>query len=133
MDTILLYLHSWVRWVVVIVMIAALFYAIYGLTARRDFDKNANLLTRIFGMLFGLQWLLGLILFVLQGQFEVATRIEHAVTMTGALIVAHLYIPFKKRSAITRYGVMIAILLVVSILVYVGVARVGMGWNPRFP
>jgi hypothetical protein len=133
MDTLILTLHSWVRWLVVIVTAAAFVYALYGLATRREYDKNATLIMRIFSSLIGVQWLLGLILFVMRGQFSNPSYIEHATTMTGVVIIAHLYLPFKKRPSMTRYGIMLAVVVVVSVLVFVGVARLPQGWMPTVP
>lgn len=129
METGLLHLHSFIRWVVVLVMVAGLGYAIYGIAGGHAFNKTAERLTRAFGITLGIQWIVGILVLLVMGRFDVPYRWEHAVTMTGALIVAHLYIPFKQRSAATRYGIMVAIILAVALLVYIGVARLPQGWR----
>jgi cytochrome c-type biogenesis protein CcmH/NrfG len=119
--------HSGLRWLVVLITVVALAWLIIGLVSKRPYDKNTHRVMVTFSSLIGVQWLLGIILFLVLG-LDVGFRWEHAVTMTLALIAAHLYMPFKRREDQRRYIAGIVVILVTLALVYVGVARLPQGW-----
>jgi hypothetical protein len=119
--------HSGVRWLVVLATVVAIIAILIGLLQRRDFQTFARRWMTIFSSLVGLQWLLGVILIVALGVYT-STQWEHAATMTIALIVAHLYLAFRRRDDQTRYVASLAVIIVTVIIVFVGVARLPQGW-----
>jgi hypothetical protein len=48
--------------------------------------------------------------------------------MTVALVVAHLYLAFRRRDDQTRYVASLVVIIVTAIIVFVGVARLPQGW-----
>lgn len=129
MDNMLFYAHSGVRWLVVLLTVLALVWLIYGMATRKPFDKRTQTLISVWAGFIGLQWILGILLFLVLGGFDLGYRWEHALIMTLALAAAHAYVPLKKRADNVRYqGVTISI-MVVLVLVFVGVARLPQGWT----
>lgn len=130
MTPILYYAHSGVRWLVVAVTVLALAWLLLGLLQRRPYAQTTHRLMTAFSSLVGLQWLLGLLLFlvyalpILQGYHWL-----HLIIMTLALVAAHMYIPFKKRDDMLRYRMGIAIIVITLLLVIVGVLVLPQGWS----
>lgn len=126
-----LMLHSLVRWAIVLVTVVALvrFALVWlrGLPEQR-YDK---ILLSAFSGLVDLQVLLGLIYLIWSGTTGAgfpSYRIEHAVIMIIAAVVAHLPRRWKNAPAATRARNNMIAILVVLVLVYVGVARLPLGW-----
>lgn len=119
-------LHSWNRWLLVIVAIAAIVYFAYGLLQKRSWDKNANLLMRVFPILVDIQWALGL-LFFLQTWAQQGGMVrhgwEHAFTMTIAVVVAHLSAMWKRKELpdSVRYRNNLLVVIGVLVIVFVGI------------
>lgn len=129
MDNFLFYAHSGLRWLVMLMTIVALVYLSVRVWRRLPFDKMTHRVVVIWSGLFGLQWIAGLLLFVVLGGFDLAHRWEHTVTMTIALAVAHAYVPLKRRADTVRYYGVLASIAIVLLLVIVGVARLPQGWT----
>lgn len=128
MENFVFELHSGVRWLVVLVTIIAFGWLLWGMLQSRPYDRSMHRVVAIWAGLVGLQWLIGIVLFLVLGQFDVRYRWEHAFVMTLALAAAHAYVPLKKRDATMRYRGGLASILVVLVLVYVGVALLPQGW-----
>ncbi|MFO7320526.1 MAG: hypothetical protein DIU68_002250 [Chloroflexota bacterium] len=122
------HLHAWVRWAVVVLAVLALVKFIAGLVQGSAYDALANRLIRLFGMALGLQWLIGLIFFVVLGQFNVGYRWEHAITMTIAVAVVEMLTRRKSAADNVRYRNGVIAILVALVLIYIGVARLPQGW-----
>ena len=127
LNNILFQAHSGIRWLVVLVTVVALVVVIVGWLQKRDFESFARRFMTVFSSLVGLQWLAGIILIIVMGTYT-SYQIEHAVTMTLAVVAAHMYLPFKRRPDSTRYVVSLIVILVTLAIVYVGVARLPQGW-----
>ncbi len=122
--TILLTLHSILRWVIVLVALAILFKFGLALIQKQPYDRVARGLTAAFGGLMDTQFLLGTAFFVwsglaIQGGFTLRHRWEHLAVMLVAVTVAHLPEMWKQRDDQTRYrnglvAVLVSILLVVA-------------------
>jgi heme A synthase len=119
-------LHSWNRWLLVIVVIAALVYFAWGLLQKRSWDKNADLLMRVLPILVDIQWLLGLLFFLQtwaqQGGMS-RHGWEHAFWMTLTLVVAHVPMAWRKRDLpdSIRYRNNLLVVIGVVVLVLVGI------------
>jgi hypothetical protein len=106
MYSLALILHSWLRWVVLALLVAATLRAIGGRRARRAWtagDRRANMLATVS---LDVQMLLGLLLYWFLSPFTTEAfndfgaamrtpglrywAVEHVTVMVGALIVAHL-------------------------------------------
>lgn len=105
MYSVVLYLHSYVRWVVVFAALAAVGLAVSGLLSRRGWGSRDEQVGRLFTSSLDAQVLLGLILYVVspltQALFsnpaasmrDPALRffsVEHVVGMIIALALAHV-------------------------------------------
>jgi hypothetical protein len=123
------HLHSAVRWLVVLITVVLLVKLLVGLVGNQPFDGLANGLTRAFSIGIGVQWLIGIILFVVFGSFSVRYRWEHAVIMTVAVALAGMTARWKNAPDSQRYRMTLLIVVVVLVLVYVGVALLPQGWR----
>jgi hypothetical protein len=126
----LLSLHSIVRWLIVVVGVVALVKFALGLAQKSAFGKMDRGLSSGFSGLMDLQVTLGLLYFLITGfggmRFP-PYRIEHAVTMFIAAVVAHAPSMFKK--AANKYAVALGAVVGALLLVYIGVARLPGGWS----
>ena len=84
----LFYAHSGFRYVVFLVGVIALLYAIFGLVTRRPLDKTMRILGAAFAGCFDLQILLGLAL-IFTGSFSGMVA-GHIMVMIFGAVVAHL-------------------------------------------
>ncbi len=128
MMTGLLHLHSAVRWVVVLIAVALLVKLVIGVATKAPFDTQTARLLRAFTIGFSIQWFLGLVLIAVAG-FNVPYRIEHAVTMTIALVFAHMTAMFKRAPDSRRTLMTLIFVVIALVLVYVGIARLPLGWR----
>jgi hypothetical protein len=128
--TVLLTIHSVVRWLATLVAIALVVRLVLGLVKKQPFDKTATALTGAFGGLMDTQMLLGILFFVLDGLGKTGFppyRWEHAVTMFLAVIFAHLPAMWKKQTdAIRTRNTLIAVGISL-LLVFIGIGPLG-GW-----
>ncbi|MBE2183099.1 MAG: hypothetical protein IAE89_06720 [Anaerolineae bacterium] len=122
------YAHSGFRWIVMLAAVVALVYMIYGLVTRRAYDRRAGLVMTIFVRCIEIQWLLGLILIVLKaialGGFLPAWW-GHLILMTVAVVVAHMYMGFKRRPDNIRYVIGLVAIIAVLVLIILGVMALG--------
>jgi hypothetical protein len=124
--SILLTIHSYLRWLIVIVaIIAAVKFALGWLRggAFKGMDRG---LTSGFSGLIDLQVTLGLIYLIWNGlavEGFPMFRIEHAVTMIIAAVVAHLPARWKNADDKTRFRNSLFIVLDVLIIIFIGVVR----------
>lgn len=121
--------HSGVRWLVLLMTIVAFGYLVYGLFQKRPYDRTMHRVMTIWSSLVGAQWVLGILLFIVLGGFDLRYRWEHAAIMTVVLIVAHGHIPLKKRDDNLRYRGGLAAVVLAMVLVYAGVALLPQGWT----
>jgi hypothetical protein len=127
---ILLVIHSILRWVIVVVGLAAMLNSLVGWGRNSAFGKIDRGLTSAFSGLMDLQVTLGLLYFLITGFGGAgfpAFRIEHMATMLVAAVVAHTPGMFKK--APNRHAVAFAAVLGAMILVVIGVALLPGGWS----
>ncbi|GAB4482827.1 MAG: hypothetical protein OHK0031_05660 [Anaerolineales bacterium] len=125
--TILLTLHSIVRWLTILTAAAALIKLTLGLTQKQAFDKLASGLTGAFSGLMDTQLLLGGFFFLLSGAaipggFSLRYRWEHLSLMLVAVILAHLPAMWKKQADNLRYRNTLFAVLGALILVALGVS-----------
>ena len=89
MNDILMWAHSLIRWLVVVLTVVALVVLVLRLARRGTYDALAERVMRFFSMSVAIQWVVGLIYFVALGAFNIGYRWEHMVTMPLALVAAH--------------------------------------------
>lgn len=127
-----LMLHSIVRWLIVIVTVVALVRFALVLFANQTEQRYDKILLSAFSGLVDLQVLLGLIYLIWSGTSGVGFprhRIEHAVIMIIAAVLAHLPRRWRDAPLKTRARNNILIIAAVLVLVYIGVARLPLGWS----
>jgi hypothetical protein len=124
---VVLMVHSIVRWLVVLVGVIAAVRAVLVMTGRPGNKMDRGLMSGFTGLM-DLNVLLGLILIIGLGEWELV-QIEHAVTNTIAVVVAHVFVARakkiedpKRKAQFHLLGVVVSLAIIV-----VGVALVG-GW-----
>ncbi len=105
MYDLLLTLHSWVRWVVVVAAVLAFGQALRGWLGRRDWTQMDDRLGLFFTISLDVQLLIGLILYVVSPLIEAAMQdfgaamsasgmrffaVEHVLMMVIAVVLAHV-------------------------------------------
>jgi hypothetical protein len=123
-------LHSIVRWVIVIVALAAIVrFALVWAGKAQGSNMDRGLMYGFSGLL-DLQVLLGLIYLVwngLSGAGFPLFRLEHALIMIVAVVIAHLSMRWKNAEAPIRARNNLFAIVASSVLIFIGVAIVG-GW-----
>jgi uncharacterized membrane protein YphA (DoxX/SURF4 family) len=117
---IVLMIHSLLRWLILIVALAAIVKHVIGLVQSQPYDKVSSVLMAVFSGMMDLQMLLGII-FITTGLTPMY-RIEHAVTMILAVVAAHLPAAWKKKEDRIRYRNGLLALVGVIILIVLGIA-----------
>jgi hypothetical protein len=125
-----LYLHSGIRYLVLLAAVASLAYLLFGLATRRDFDKLAGALTGAFVGLLDLQVLVGVLLYLLAPSRP--ALMGHAIMMLAAVTVGHVATIMNKRREQKSYGVAfggvaVSLLLIVGGIMAIGRPLIGSG------
>jgi hypothetical protein len=114
-------LHVIGRWVVTIMTVVAFLRLLWGMKQNKPVDQQTQKLVTIWGISVDTQWALGILLFVVLGDFELRYRWLHAIVMTLAVVVAHTSAMLKKREDKLRYQAGLVSMIVVMVLVFIGV------------
>jgi hypothetical protein len=131
MLSILLGTHSLVRWIIVAVsLIALVWFVLVWLRGMRNERAYRGLMAAFSGLI-DLQVLLGVI-YILWSGFAGAGfpryRLEHAVTMIVAAVVAHQSMRWRNANAPIRARNNAALIALVLVLVFIGVSLLPQGW-----
>jgi uncharacterized membrane protein YphA (DoxX/SURF4 family) len=124
---ILLMIHSINRWLIVLVALAAIVKFALGWQQRQTFTSQDRALASAFAGLMDLQFLLGVILLFGLGMND-RFRMEHAVTMLFAVIVAHLPAMWRSAPDDLRFRNTLFAIVGSLLLIIAGVARLQQGW-----
>ncbi|MEP7288514.1 MAG: hypothetical protein ABI947_22405 [Chloroflexota bacterium] len=129
--SVILEIHSLVRWIIVAVsLIALIWFALVWLRGLRNEKADRGLMAAFSGLI-DLQVAIGLI-YILWSGFAGAGfpryRIEHAVTMIIAAVVAHLSMRWRKADAQIRARNNVALIVGVLVIVFIGVSLLPQGW-----
>lgn len=129
MSNMIFYTHSGWRYIVIVVLVVAVAMMLIGWLGKRRWgvwDQRIGMITPI---VIDIQWLLGLILWIIIGLPMAGHFMEHIVTMTLALIAAHIGWSRTKRATDdgVKFRTAAITYIVAGILVGLGVARVT-GW-----
>lgn len=133
----LLFVHSWVRWLVVVLGAATAVRAVAGWARGRGWSRTDERVSRLFVATFDLQVLVGLVLYlfaspITTGAFQVPAAImanttlrfwvvEHPFAMITALTLAHLGrvkvrrasdAPARHRLAAAFFGLAVLVVLI---------------------
>ena len=124
MDT-LLAIHSFVRWIIILVAVVTIIKFAIGWAANSLFKAVDRGLASGFSGLMDLQVLLGLIYLIWNGiaaEGFPAFRIEHGITMIIAAAVAHLPSRFKNLNDKLRFQYSLFAVIGSLILVGIGIS-----------
>lgn len=129
--SIVLDIHSLVRWIIVVVSLAALvWFALVWLRGMHNEKADRGLMSAFSGLI-DLEILIGII-YILWSGFTGAGfplyRIEHAVTMIIAAFVAHLSMLWRKSDEKTRARNNVLLILGVMVIVFIGISFLPQGW-----
>lgn len=88
----LLTIHSWWRWVVLVVAAITVIKMLYGWLARRDWASLDDQLGMIFTITIDIEVLLGLLVWIASQAWGrgMAAAFEHPLTMLLAVVLAHV-------------------------------------------
>ncbi len=128
---ILLVLHSYLRWLIVLVAVVAMIKFALGWLRGGEFKSMDRGLSSGLSGLLDLQVTLGLIFMLWTGLAGVGfpmVRIEHAITMILAAVVAHLPARWKNAADKVRFRNSLFCILAALLLIYAGVMRLPGGW-----
>jgi hypothetical protein len=128
----LLSIHSHLRWLILIVALIAVIKFAIGWRRGSVFKGMDRGLASGFSGLMDLQATLGLVFLTwngLAGAGFPMYRIEHAITMIVAAVVAHLHAMWKTADDKKRFRNTLFIVLDTLIIVFIGVARLPKGWG----
>lgn len=123
--------HSIIRWVIVVVGLAAVIKSLSGWARKSEHGRVDRGLSAGFSGLMDIQMVLGLIYFTVTGFGGVgfpAYRIEHTTTMLIAALVAHAPGILKNRTT-NKFAVAFWAVTGALILVVIGVYRLPGGWT----
>lgn len=124
----LLTIHGEIRWLVALVAVIAIIKFAYGWLTTAEYKGMDRGLMAAFTGLLDLNLLLGLILLISLGT-GVAARIEHAVTMVIALVIAHSSSLWRRsNNPTTIFRNNLLVIIVAIIVVFVGVVRLRGAW-----
>lgn len=126
----LLEIHSFLRWIIVIVGFIAIVKFLIGWARKSEFDRMDRGLSAGFSGLIDLQVTIGLLYFLITGFGGMGFplyRIEHAVIMLVAAGTAHS--PSMLKKVTNRYAVAFSALVVTMVLIGIGVALLPGGWS----
>ena len=130
--TFLLDLHSALRWVLVVVAVAAAFRFLVGWRRKAAYGGPDRALSSTFSGLMDLQLLMGIIFLVwngLAGAGFPLYRIEHGVMMLLAAITAHLPMRWRAAPAPVRFRNSLFAVVGALLLVILGVFILPGGWT----
>ncbi|MCA9904827.1 MAG: hypothetical protein KC547_13315 [Anaerolineae bacterium] len=134
------FLHSWLRWIFVAVAVVALVYFLIQMIQQKPWAKQGQTLLTIFSSTLSLQWLLGLILFLLYqvpAGFTIRHQWEHLVPQTVALALAHLHFRWRRQempdAARWRNGLLLIVVVLVVIVIGIMVLPSNLQWRFYLP
>ena len=128
--TIVLTIHSLIRWIIMLVALALIVRLSIGLVKKQPFDKIAAGLTSAFAGLMDTQMLLGGLFFLVSGFGGMGFptyRWEHAIVMLLAIVTAHLPRVWKKAEDGVRTRHTLLAVVISLLLVFLGIMPIG-GW-----
>lgn len=129
MERMLFYTHSGLRYIVILVVVLTLIKLLTGLVGNGRWGKLDQVLGAATPIVFDIQLLLGIILWIVQQRWNGALPLaswEHPVTMILAIAVAHVTWSRTKKSSedMAKFRTAFVGFLVAGLLMGLGVARI---------
>lgn len=130
-------LHSWTRWIFLVVAVIALVMFILGLIQKRPWNTRAMSLLNAYGSVLSLQWLFGLGLLISWGSiigFNQRHFWEHLTVQTIAMFVANAHHGWRRRELpdATRWRNGLIAIVVSLALIIVGITLLPVDIQWRF-
>lgn len=129
--SILLMIHSLVRWLIILVALVALVKYAIGWLGKGSFQKFDRILGSSFSGLMDLQATLGLIFLLWNGLVDGAGfpryRLEHMGVMIVAVALGHMQARWKNSTDTIRFRNTFFLILGILILIFVGIASLPNG------
>lgn len=125
------FLHSWGRWLLILVALVAVTKLIIGLAQQRRYDQVSQILMGTFSGLVGLEFLLGVILLISSGISFAQTRLAHIVPMVVAVALLRLQSRWTTAPAATRYRNNLFLIFGVLGVIIAGITLLPAGINWR--
>jgi hypothetical protein len=116
--------HSYFRWVVVLVGLVMIVKYAIGWLQQGKFSSLDDQLSKIFPILMDIQVTIGVILLVWTGSAGAGfprQRLEHAFTLILAAVVAHMLKRWESSPAPNRFRNRLLVVLATFVLVFLGV------------
>jgi len=113
-------LHSYFRWVVLLIGVAAIVISLLAASGNRPWDTAAERLAFFFTLAMDIQFLIGVVVWVSEAKWagDVVLGWLHPLAMLGAVALAHIGRARADRSTLTRdKGRQAALFFVVSFVV----------------
>ncbi len=117
------YTHSGVRYLVLLVAIAAVVYLLVGMFRGGPFDKLAKILTGAYVGLLDVQVLIGIVLYLLVPSSP--RSLGHVVMMLAAVSIGHVANIVNKRRDEPSWGVALGGVALSLILIVGGIMAIG--------
>lgn len=132
--SVLLDIHSILRWVIVVLAVVLLVKFLVGWLQKSSFERVDVILGRAFSGLMDLQATTGLIFLIATGVGANGVgfpryRLEHSFAMILAAVAAHFIGRWKDASGAIRFRNSFLVVVVTLVLVYAGVAILPGGWT----
>jgi dolichol kinase len=121
-EEIVRWLHSWTRWLFLLIALAAIVYFVLGVVQKRAWVKQAQTALTVFSSSIGVQWVIGIVLFALlwaERGGVARQHWEHTFAQTVALGVAHLHFRWRKQDMPDANRWRNGLLLMVGVLVII--------------
>ncbi len=121
--------HSGWRYLVILFLVLALVKYLIGIVAKQEWSGFDNFLGRFTPIVLDIQWLLGIVVWVMQQRWngaDPATSWEHPFTMTLALVAVHIGWSRARKAtdSATKFRAATVGFLLAGLLVALGVARI---------
>ena len=134
------FLHSWLRWIFLVIAIVALVYFLLNWVQQKPWVKQGQTLLTIFSSTLGLQWIIGLVLFLayqVPADFTIRHQWEHLVPQTIALVIAHLHFRWRRREMSDanrwRNGLLLMVAVLIIIVIGITVLPTNLQWRFYVP
>ncbi len=130
-------LHSWTRWVFLIVALVAVIIFVQGWFQKRPWTQRAGTMLMVYGSILGVQWLFGLALMIAWGSiagFNQRHFWEHLAVQTIAVLVANGHHAWRRREMADakRWRNGLLVILISLALVVVGIIALPVTIQWRF-
>jgi len=118
--------HSLNRWLIVAVGLITMVKFLIGWIGKKSYEDTDRRLMTIYTVLLDIQLLLGIVLLI--GLGLINYRIEHAVTMIIAVVLAHLSRIWRDKDDNVQFRNNFIVIIVGLLLIVAGVFVLPQGW-----